>query len=97
MKKEYIPGAPANAVLTASETILGASSAFVTRCANLVNGRDATTWSIIPCSELFSASRSGGDEVIHRIGERSASAVARPGMPLEKLYVEIRQKTFRSR
>jgi hypothetical protein len=39
-----------------------------------------------PWSELFSVSRSGGDDVIQRMGLRSLYAVASPGIPLEKLY-----------
>jgi hypothetical protein len=39
-----------------------------------------------PWSELFSVSRSGGEDVIQRMGLRSLYAVANPGIPLEKLY-----------
>jgi hypothetical protein len=50
----------------------------------LVTGLDSTTWSWKPCREFVSASRSGGDDVTQKMGERSAKAVARPGKALQK-------------
>ena len=76
------PGRPDSAVRTASATRSGMRSVVTMRCAHLVTGAAAATWSNPPCISLVSNSRSGGALATISIGTASLIALGRAANPL---------------